>query len=60
MAENLGFGPRAPFGLAIVCFAACFVVVAFTWSENYGNQVSKALFLDIFAHCVKLVHSVLY
>ena len=49
MAENLGFGPRAPFGLAIVCFAACFVVVTLTWSENYGNQVSKFNFLHSMA-----------
>ena len=49
MAENLGFGPRAPFGLAIVCFAACFVVVTLTWSENYGNQVSKLNFLHSMA-----------
>ena len=39
LAENLGFGPRAPFGLAIICFIFCFFIVASTWTENYGNQV---------------------
>jgi len=37
LAENLGFGPTAPFALAVPCFCLCFFVVLFTWSENYGN-----------------------
>ena len=38
LAENLGFGPTAPFALAILCFFLCFFIVFLTWSENYGNQ----------------------
>jgi len=41
LAENLGFGPRAPFGLAIICFIFCFFIVASTWTENYGNQATQ-------------------
>ena len=37
LAENLGFGPTAPFALAIPCFILCFFIVLLTWSENYGN-----------------------
>ncbi len=42
LAENMKFGPTAPFALAIPCFAICFMIVAFTWEENYGNQVETA------------------
>jgi hypothetical protein len=41
LAETMAFGPTAPFGLAIPCFALCFVVVALTWEENYGNPDTK-------------------
>ena len=38
LAENLNYGPAAPFAVAVPCFALCFLIVTFTWSENYGNQ----------------------
>ena len=41
LAENLGFGPTAPFALAVPCFCLCFVIVLSTWSENYGNPNIK-------------------
>ena len=41
LAESMGFGPTAPFALAIPCFCLCFFIVFWTWSENYGNQNIK-------------------
>ena len=38
LAESLNYGPTAPFAVAIPCFALCFLIVALTWTENYGNQ----------------------
>ena len=38
LAENLNYGPAAPFAVAVPCFALCFLIVTFTWTENYGNQ----------------------
>ena len=35
----IGLGPVAPFFVAIPCFIACFIVVATTWDENYGDKV---------------------
>ena len=40
-AEALDFGPRAPFALAVPCFAVCLVIVVFAWDENYGDQVCE-------------------
>lgn len=37
LAESLKLGPTAPFAVAIPCFALCFLIVATTWTENYGN-----------------------
>lgn len=41
MAESLKIGPTAPFAVAIPCFMVCFVIVATTWTENFGNQETK-------------------
>ncbi|XP_043224502.1 molybdate-anion transporter-like [Amphibalanus amphitrite] len=37
-AEWLGFGPVAPFLMAIPCLVACGGLVSAQWQENYGNQ----------------------
>ena len=41
LADNLKLGPTAPFAVAIPCFALCFVIVATTWTENYGNHTEN-------------------
>ena len=41
LAETLQLGPASPFAVAIPCFGLCFLVVAFTWTENYGNRETK-------------------
>ena len=40
-AETLGFGPVAPFMLAIPFLLCSGVIIAKTWSENYGNISSN-------------------
>ncbi|TRY79466.1 hypothetical protein TCAL_08927 [Tigriopus californicus] len=42
-AETLGYGPVAPFMIAVACFALCLVVIIATWDENYGNPDSHLL-----------------
>ena len=37
-AEWLGFGPVAPFIMAIPCLALCGGLVSAQWQENHGNQ----------------------
>ena len=39
VAETLNVGPIAPFLIAVPVLITCFLVVLFTWEENYGNQV---------------------
>jgi len=39
-AETLGFGPVAPFVVALLPLMACGVLVVKTWEENYGNRKS--------------------
>ena len=41
LTESLGYGPTAPFMLAIGCFLICLLVVTLSWDENYGNQSSN-------------------
>merc|ERR1719483_355963 len=41
LAENLGFGPVAPFLAAVVPLIACGFLVVTTWEENYGNRKSN-------------------
>ena len=41
LAESLKYGPTAPFAVAIPCFALCFLIVALTWKENYGNPQTR-------------------
>ena len=41
LAENLNLGPTSPFAIAIPCFGLCFLIVAFTWTENYGNRETQ-------------------
>lgn len=47
LAENMAMGPTAPFGLAVPCFGLCFFIVALTWTENYGNQVTDTFKLQL-------------
>jgi len=37
-AEGIGFGPVAPFVMAMPPLILCFLVVFFTWPENYGKR----------------------
>ena len=37
-AETLGFGPVAPFVVALLPLVVCGVMVVNTWEENYGNR----------------------
>jgi hypothetical protein len=37
-AETLGFGPVAPFVVALAPLALCGILVTRTWEENYGNR----------------------
>lgn len=37
-AETLGFGPVAPFVVALLPLVVCGLVVVNTWEENYGNR----------------------
>ena len=41
LAENLRFGPVAPFLAAVVPLMGCGVLIATTWEENYGDRQSK-------------------
>jgi hypothetical protein len=40
-AEGLGYGPVAPFVVAVVPLAVCGVLVLRLWPENYGNRKHK-------------------
>ena len=40
-AETLGYGPVAPFVLALVPLIACGFLVVSTWEENYGDRKSN-------------------
>jgi len=40
-AESLGFGPVAPFVVALLPLVVCGVLVVRTWEENYGNRKSN-------------------
>ena len=40
-AETLGYGPVAPFVVAIVPLVLCGLVVTRTWSENFGSRKSQ-------------------
>ena len=42
-AETLGYGPVAPFVLAIAPLIICGLLVTQFWPENYGNQKVKCL-----------------
>ncbi|XP_069165214.1 molybdate-anion transporter isoform X2 [Procambarus clarkii] len=54
-AETLGYGPVAPFMLAIpFLFVAGFVILK-TWKENYGNQT-----LDLRRSCMDGLRSILF
>ena len=37
-AETLGYGPIAPFALAIVPLIFCGLIVTYSWPENFGNR----------------------
>ena len=37
-AETLGFGPVAPFVVALGPLVVCGILVIRTWEENYGNR----------------------
>lgn len=40
-AESLGFGPVAPFVVALLPLVVCGVLVLNTWQENYGDRKSN-------------------
>jgi len=40
-AESMGFGPVAPFVVALVPLLICGVMVVNTWEENYGDRKSN-------------------
>eukprot|EP00092_Neocalanus_flemingeri_P023511 GFUD01025497.1.p1 GENE.GFUD01025497.1~~GFUD01025497.1.p1 ORF type:complete len:456 (-),score=74.00 GFUD01025497.1:716-2083(-) len=40
-AETLGFGPVAPFVVALLPLVVCGVLVVNTWEENYGDRKSN-------------------
>ena len=40
-AETLGFGPVAPFVVALLPLVACGFMVLNTWEENYGNRTNN-------------------
>jgi len=40
-AETLGFGPVAPFVVALAPLVVCGIVVVNTWEENYGDRKSN-------------------
>ncbi|XP_059099189.1 molybdate-anion transporter-like [Tigriopus californicus] len=40
-AEGLGYGPVAPFVVAVFPLVICGFVVARTWPENYGNRTHR-------------------
>ena len=40
-AESMGFGPVAPFVVALVPLLVCGVMVINTWEENYGDRKSN-------------------
>jgi len=40
-AETLGFGPVAPFVVALLPLVVCGILVVKTWEENYGNRKSN-------------------
>ena len=42
-AETLGFGPVAPFVVALAPLVLCGVLVSRTWEENYGNRKTTNL-----------------
>ena len=37
-AETLGYGPIAPFALAIIPLIFCGLIVTYSWPENFGNR----------------------
>lgn len=40
-AETLGYGPVAPFVVALIPLAVCGIMVINTWDENYGDRKSN-------------------
>ena len=36
--ETLGYGPTAPFLIAVACLSLALLTVTLTWTENYGDQ----------------------
>lgn len=45
IADNLGFGPVAPFDAAACVLAIGMAIIMFSWTENYGDpSESKDLF----------------
>lgn len=37
-AETLGYGPVAPFALAVIPLVVCGILITHSWSENHGNR----------------------
>ncbi|XP_042205008.1 molybdate-anion transporter-like isoform X2 [Homarus americanus] len=54
-AETLGYGPVAPFMLAIPFLIVAGFVILKTWRENYGNQT-----LDLRRSCMDGLRSILF
>jgi len=55
LADNLGYGARAPFALGVVCFLFCFIIVTFAWDENYGNKETELI--SSYKHGLRLILS---
>ncbi|KAK8735990.1 hypothetical protein OTU49_005157 [Cherax quadricarinatus] len=54
-AETLGYGPVAPFMLAIPFLLVAGFIILRTWKENYGNQT-----LDLRRSCMDGLRSILF
>ena len=37
-AETLGYGPIAPFAIAVIPLIFCGLIVTYSWPENFGNR----------------------
>ena len=54
-AETLGFGPVAPFMLAIPFLLIAGVIILKTWTENYGNQD-----VDLSRSCLEGLRTIIF
>lgn len=55
LVENLSLGPVAPFDAAATVLAIGGVIIAWTWSENYGDASSSSSTTDGFKKAAQLI-----